>query len=87
MGGADCRIGLGILLRKRLSIHGFTLRAQSVANKRAIVARFRERWLPLLADGTLKPVIDTTFPLDEVRRAHERMEADQNIGKIVLTMD
>ena len=87
MGGADGHIGLGILLRKRLSIHGFTLRAQSLANKRAIVARFRERWLPLLAQGALAPIIDTTLPLDEVRQAHALMEANQNIGKIVLTID
>jgi NADPH:quinone reductase-like Zn-dependent oxidoreductase len=87
MGGADCQIGLGILLRKRLSIHGFTLRAQSVANKRAIVARFRERWLPLLAQGVIKPVIDTTLPFDEVRQAHVLMEANKNVGKIVLKMD
>jgi putative PIG3 family NAD(P)H quinone oxidoreductase len=87
MGGADANIGLGILLRKRLSIHGFTLRAQSLANKRAIVARFRARWLPLLADGTLQPIIDITLPLDEARQAHERMEANQTIGKIVLTME
>jgi NADPH:quinone reductase-like Zn-dependent oxidoreductase len=87
MGGASCDIGLGILLRKRLSIHGFTLRAQSLANKRAIVARFRERWLPPLAEGRVKPIIDTTLPLAEVRRAHELMEADQNIGKILLTVD
>jgi putative PIG3 family NAD(P)H quinone oxidoreductase len=87
MGGAQCDIGLGILLRKRLSIHGFTLRAQSLANKRAIVARFRERWLPLLAAGTLKPIVDTTLPLAEVRQAHTLMEANRNVGKIVLTMD
>ncbi len=87
MGGERCELGLGILLRKRLSVHGFTLRAQSLANKRAIVARFRERWLPLLAAGTLKPIIHTTFPLAEARAAHALMEANQNVGKIVLTID
>jgi putative PIG3 family NAD(P)H quinone oxidoreductase len=87
MGGERCEFGLGIMLRKRLSIHGFTLRAQSLANKRGIVARFRERWLPLLAAGTLKPIIHATLPLDEVRQAHALMEANQNVGKIVLTID
>jgi NADPH2:quinone reductase len=87
MGGERCELGLGILLRKRLSVHGFTLRAQSLPNKRAIVARFRERWLPLLAAGTLRPIIHTTFPLAEVRQAHALMEANQNVGKIVLTID
>jgi NADPH2:quinone reductase len=87
MGGDRCDFALAIMLRKRLSIHGFTLRAQSLANKRAIVQRFRERWLPLLARGAIKPVIDTTLPLDEARRAHTLMEANQNVGKIVLTME
>jgi NADPH:quinone reductase len=87
MGGDRCDFGLGIMLRKRLSIHGFTLRAQSLANKRAIVARFRERWLPPLAAGTINPIIHTTLPLDEVQNAHALMEANQNVGKIVLTVD
>jgi NADPH2:quinone reductase len=87
MGGDRCDVGLGIMLRKRLSVHGFTLRAQSLANKRAIVARFRDRWLPLLAAGTIRPIIHTTLPLDEARQAHALMEANQNVGKIVLTID
>jgi NADPH:quinone reductase-like Zn-dependent oxidoreductase len=87
MGGERCEFGLGVMLRKRLSIHGFTLRAQSLANKRAIVARFRERWLPLLAAGTLKPIIHATLPLDDVRQAHALMEANQNVGKIVLSVE
>ena len=87
MGGDSCDLGLGVMLRKRLSIHGFTLRAQSLANKRAIVTRFRERWLPHLAAGTIKPIIHTTLPLDDAREAHALMEANQNVGKIVLTVE
>ena len=69
------------------SIRGFTLRAQSVENKRAIVGRFRERWLPLLAAGTIRPIIHATVPFEDVRRAHEMMEANENFGKIILAMD
>ena len=87
MGGRVAPFDLGPMLRKRLSIRGFTLRAQSVANKRAIVGRFRERWLPLLADGRIRPVIHEVVPFAEVRRAHEMMEADENFGKIILAMD
>ena len=86
MGGQVAQFDLGGMLRKRLSIRGFTLRAQSVANKRAIVARFRERWLPHLAAGTIRPVVHATVPFAEVRRAHEMMEANENFGKIILEM-
>ena len=87
MGGQAASFDLGGMLRKRLSIRGFTLRAQPVENKRAIVGRFRERWLPLLAAGAIRPVIHAVVPFAEVRRAHEMMEADENFGKIILRMD
>ena len=87
MGGRVATFDLGAMLRKRLSIRGFTLRAQSVENKRAIVRRFRERWLPLLAAGSIRPVIHELVPFAEVRRAHEVMEANENFGKIILAFD
>ena len=87
MGGQVTPFDLGGMLRKRLSIRGFTLRAQPVENKRAIVGRFRERWLPLLAAGAIRPVIHAVVPFTEVRRAHEMMEADENFGKIILAFD
>ena len=86
MGGQVAPFDLGGMLRKRLSIRGFTLRAQPIVNKRAIVARFRDRWLPLLAGGTLRPIIHEVVPFAEVRRAHEMMEANENFGKIILEM-
>ena len=75
------------MFRKRLQIFGFTLRAQSLENKRGIVRRFRDTWLPLLAAGTITPVIHAAVPFVEVRRAHEIMEANQNLGKVVITID
>ena len=87
MGGQVTPFDLGAMLRKRLSIRGFTLRAQPVENKRAIVGRFRERWLPLLAVGSIRPIIHEVVPFAEVRRAHEMMEADENFGKIILALD
>ena len=86
MGGQVAPFDMGGMLRKRLSIRGFTLRAQPLENKRAIVGRFRERWLPLLAAGSLRPVIHEVVPFAEVRRAHEMMEANANFGKIILAM-
>ncbi len=84
MGGAQAQLDLGPLLRKRLQIIGSVMRARPLADKRAITERFRQRWLPLLIDGTVQPIIDRAFPLAEARQAHEHMEANRNFGKIML---
>jgi putative PIG3 family NAD(P)H quinone oxidoreductase len=75
------------MFRKRLTIRGFTLRAQPLPEKREVVRRFAERWLPLLAAGAVKPVVHAALPFAEVRRAHAMMEANENLGKIVLTLE
>ena len=87
MGGDSGRLDIGLIIRKRLKVLGFTLRAQPLEEKRAIVRRFRDRWLPLLADGTITPIVHATLPFDQVRRAHEMMEANENFGKIILTVE
>lgn len=87
MGKAECRFDPAIMLRKRLAIHGFTLRAQSVKEKQSIVARVTERWLPLIADGRIGPILHTTFPLEQAAEAHALLESNTTIGKIILTVD
>jgi NADPH2:quinone reductase len=87
MGEPRCLFDPSIMLRKRLKILGFTLRKQSVESKQAIVRRVAERWMPLLVDGTIRPVIHGTLPLERVAEAHATMEANRNFGKIVLTLD
>jgi hypothetical protein len=62
------------------------MRSRPLEDKRAITRRFRERWLPLLTEGRIRPIVDTVFPMEQVREAHEYMEANHNFGKIVLTM-
>ena len=52
----------------------------------AIVQRFSQRFLPYFAAGKLEPCIDRSYPMSEVRAAHERMEKNENLGKIVLLM-
>lgn len=87
MGRADCRFDPAIMLRKRLAIRGFTLRAQTVREKQGIVARVTERWLPLIADGRIGPILHTTFPLEQAAEAHALLESNTTIGKIILTVD
>jgi NADPH:quinone reductase-like Zn-dependent oxidoreductase len=72
------------MLMKRISLIGTTLRHRPIEEKIAITRRFATEMGGYLADGTLRPVIDARFPLDEVAAAHERMASNANVGKIVL---
>jgi NADPH:quinone reductase len=72
------------LMLKRLTHTGSTLRSRTVAEKAAIARALVEKVVPLLAEGRCLPVMDSEFPLTEVRRAHERMDGGEHIGKIVL---
>lgn len=84
MGGSATEIDLGMVMRKRLQVIGSVMRPQSIEEKIAITQRFAERWLPELKKGKLRPVIDSVYPLAEAHQAHEYMEANRNLGKIIL---
>jgi putative PIG3 family NAD(P)H quinone oxidoreductase len=73
------------LMFKRLIHTGSTLRARAIADKAAIARAIETNVLPLITAGAAKPVIDSTFKLDEAAAAHGRMERSEHIGKIVLT--
>jgi putative PIG3 family NAD(P)H quinone oxidoreductase len=74
------------LMMKRLHHTGSTLRPRSVADKAAMVEAITAKVLPLLREGRVKPLMDSTFPLEKAADAHRRMESSQHIGKIVLTV-
>ena len=74
------------LMFKRLLHTGSTLRARAIADKAAIARAIETKVLPLIAAGAVKPVIDSTFKLEDAAAAHARMESSQHIGKIVLTL-
>ena len=84
--GAKATVNFTRLMLKRLVHTGSTLRARDVAFKAEIADALEAKVWPLLAAGTVKVVIDSTFPLKEVAEAHRRMETNAHIGKIVLTM-
>ncbi len=87
MSGQKAEIDLRLLMTKRLQIKGSIMRSRSLEEKCAITARFKQRWLPLLQSGQIKPIIDAVFPFDMVQDAHRYMEANKNFGKIVLQVD
>ncbi|MCP1912203.1 MULTISPECIES: NAD(P)H-quinone oxidoreductase [Bradyrhizobium] len=74
------------LMVKRLHHTGSTLRPRSNADKAAMVAAIEAKVLPLLREGHVKPLMDSTFPLEKAADAHRRMETSEHIGKIVLAV-
>jgi NADPH2:quinone reductase len=82
--GSTTTIDLGDVMRRRLTITGSTLRPRTPAEKGAIAAALKERVWPLLASGTIRPVIHAVFPLEGAAAAHRLMESSTHIGKIVL---
>ena len=84
--GAEATIPLGLLMVKRLVLTGSTLRPRTVAQKGAIAAALEREVWPLLAEGSVRPVVHATFALDAAAEAHALMESSAHIGKIVLTV-
>lgn len=84
-GGMKSEFNAGLVLRRRLTITGSTLRARSVAFKGAIAQACRRVVWPLIESGRIKPVIHSTFDAADAAGAHTLMESNQHVGKIVLT--
>jgi putative PIG3 family NAD(P)H quinone oxidoreductase len=74
------------LMVKRLHHTGSTLRPRSNADKAAMVAAIEAKVMPLLREGRVKPLMDSSFPLEQAADAHRRMETSEHIGKIVLVV-
>jgi putative PIG3 family NAD(P)H quinone oxidoreductase len=86
LGGPKATVNFTKLMIKRLTHTGSTLRPRSNADKAAMVAAIEAKVMPLLREGRIKPVIDSTFPLEKAADAHRRMETSGHIGKIVLAV-
>ena len=85
-GGAKGELDLGVLLRKRASVTATSLRSRPVGEKVAICCGVVENVWPFVADGSIRPVVETTLPLESVAQAHQLMEDGGHVGKIVLTL-
>jgi putative PIG3 family NAD(P)H quinone oxidoreductase len=86
MEGSKITLDLFQMMVRRQTITASTLRARSVADKAAIARSVQEKAWPLIEAGSIRTVIDRTFPLGEAAAAHRRMESSQHIGKILLTI-
>ena len=86
-GGRLDQANLAPILRKRLQILGSTLRNRSLAYKIRLTQALQAFAWPRFQSGQMKPVVDRVLPWDEIVKAHQAMEANENAGKIVLSVD
>jgi NADPH:quinone reductase len=85
LGGAKAQINLAMIMQRRLTLTGSTLRARAVAEKAAIARDLEQHVWPLLSSDIIRPVIHRTFPLTAAADAHRLLESGEVIGKLVLT--
>jgi NADPH:quinone reductase len=86
LGGLKATVNFAKLMMKRLHHTGSTLRPRSPEDKDAMVSAIEAKVMPLIRAGKVKPLMDSSFPLRDAVKAHQRMETSQHIGKIVLTI-
>ncbi|MDE2150621.1 MAG: NAD(P)H-quinone oxidoreductase [Gammaproteobacteria bacterium] len=86
LGGAQATVPLGLVLAKRLTITGSTMRGRTIEEKAAIAGELEQKVWPLFAAGRLHPVLYRVFPLQQVVQAHRLMESGAHFGKIVLAV-
>ena len=84
MGGGGAPVNIGLLLTKRLTWIGTTLRSRPLERKIAISRRFGAEVVPLFESGALHPVIDSRYRLEDIADAHRHMESNANVGKILI---
>lgn len=84
LGGMKAELNMAYIMSRRLVLTGSTLRPRSDRFKNALCSEIAEHAWPLVANGTIRPVMDRHFPLEAAAAAHARMEAGDHIGKIVL---
>jgi putative PIG3 family NAD(P)H quinone oxidoreductase len=86
MGGATASVNVGLILSKRITWIGTTLRARPLERKLALSQRFIDEVLPLFDSGALRAVIDSRYAFDDIADAHRHMEANANVGKILVDL-
>jgi putative PIG3 family NAD(P)H quinone oxidoreductase len=86
MGGGTVPVNVGLLMGKRATWVGTTLRARPIEEKVAVTRRFAAEMLPLFDTGAMLPVIDSVYPFERIAEAQQHMAANANTGKIVVTI-
>jgi NADPH:quinone reductase len=86
LGGSHVPLDLRLMLHKRLTIVGTTLRARPIEEKIVATRRFADQVVPWLERGVVRPIVDSVFPLEDVQAAQRKLESNQTFGKVVLKL-
>jgi putative PIG3 family NAD(P)H quinone oxidoreductase len=86
LGGPKAEVFIPLIMQRRLTLTGSTLRARSLSFKSLVADEIVRTVWPHVEAGRLKPVIDSVFPLSDAADAHARMDAGDHVGKIVLSV-
>ena len=86
MGGGSAPVNIGLILQKRITWIGTTLRTRPLERKLAVSQRFIAEVLPLFESGALRPVIDSRYVFDQIADAHRHIESNANVGKILVDL-
>src|SRR5437667_5385063 len=87
LGGTQGNVNIGMLMNKRITMFGCTMRTRTLDEKLAVTRRFATGVLPLLASGKVKPIIEQVYTLEEVGEAHKVMGENRNFGKLIVRVD
>src|SRR6266851_2297659 len=87
MGGAQANVNLGMLMGKRISMRGVTLRTRTLEEKLAVTRRFATGVLPLLANGKVRPILEQVYSMKDIGEAHKVMGENRNFGKLIVRVD
>ena len=85
--GSKVTVDLRSIMMKRLLVTGSTLRSRSIEEKSALARGVEQEVWPLFANGQIRPVVDSAFPLEQAAEAHRLMESGRHSGKIILVTD
>ena len=86
LSGKRAPLDMGQVLGKRLRLIGSTLRSRTDTEKTDITHDFTERFWPLITEGSIVPVIDTVWPIEQAEEAQQLLAQNKNIGKVVLAI-
>ncbi len=84
LGGTQGNVNIGLLMGKRISMRGVTLRTRTLEEKLGVTRRFATAVLPLLASGKVRPVIEQVYSMEQISAAHIAMGENRNFGKLVV---
>lgn len=87
LGGVQANVHLGLVMGKRISMRGVSLRTRTLEEKLAVTRRFATHVLPLLASGKVRPIIERVYPMEEIAAAHTVMGENRNFGKLIIRVE